>query len=106
MELTTKEIEYIIKLALKLKKKSEPLLKKKVLAMIFQKPSTRTRMSFEVAMLEMGGHAVNLTMNDLQLSRGETVEDTARTLSVYADVIGARVYDHNDIVKIYFKFLQ
>ena len=100
MELTTKEIEYIIKLALKLKKKSEPLLKKKVLAMIFQKPSTRTRMSFEVAMLEMGGHAVNLTMNDLQLSRGETVEDTARTLSVYADVIGARVYDHNDIVKI------
>lgn len=100
MELSTLEIEDIIKLALKLKSRQKPLLRNKVLAMFFQKPSTRTRMSFEVAMLELGGHAINLTMNDLQLSRGETIEDTARTLSVYADAIGARVYDHNDIMKL------
>ncbi len=100
MELTRKEVEDITKLALKLKKRPTPLLKNKVLAMIFQKPSTRTRMSFEVAMLELGGHAVNLSMNDLQLSRGETIEDTARTLSVYTDAIGARVNDHKDIVKL------
>ena len=100
MELASKEIELIIKLALKLKKRPKPLLKNKVLAMLFQKPSTRTRMSFEVAMLELGGHAVNLPMSDLQLARGETVEDTARTLSVYADAIGARVNDHRDIVRL------
>lgn len=100
MELKGKEIEQIIKLALKLKKRSKPVLKNKVFAMIFQKPSTRTRVSFEVAMLELGGHAVNLSMNDLQLSRGETIEDTARTLSVYADAIGARVNDHKDVVKL------
>lgn len=100
LELTNKEIDNIIKLALNLKKRPKPLLKNKVLAMIFQKPSTRTRMSFEVAMLELGGHAVNLAINDLQFSRGETVEDTARTLSVYADAIGVRVHDHKDIMKL------
>jgi ornithine carbamoyltransferase len=100
IELSRKEVEDIIKLALKLKKRPRPLLKNKVLAMIFQKPSTRTRMSFEVAMLELGGHAVNLSTNDLQLSRGETIEDTARSLSVYADAIGVRVNDHKDIVKL------
>jgi ornithine carbamoyltransferase len=65
--------------------------------MIFQKPSTRTRVSFEVGMFQMGGHALNLSSNDLQLSRGETIEDTARTLSRYVDVIMARVYDHQMI---------
>ncbi len=100
MELSNKEIEAIIKLAVRLKKRSKPVLKGKVLAMIFQKPSTRTRMSFEVAMHELGGHAVNLAMSDLQLSRGESIEDTARTLSVYADAIGARVYAHEDLVKL------
>lgn len=100
MELNSREVERIIKLALTLKKRSKPLLKNMVLAMIFQKPSTRTRMSFEVAMHELGGHAVNLTMSDIQLSRGETIEDTARTLSVYVDAIGARVHDHEDIVRL------
>lgn len=100
MELTAKDIEKILKLSLKLKKNPKPLLKKKVLAMIFQKPSTRTRVSFEVAMWQLGGHAVNLSMSELQLSRGETIEDTARTLSVYADVIAARVNDHSDIAKL------
>jgi ornithine carbamoyltransferase len=100
MELNNKEINDIIEFALKLKKRTKPLLKNKVFAMIFQKPSTRTRVSFEVAMYELGGHAVNLAMNELQLSRGETIEDTARTLSAYTDAIGARVYDHTDVVKL------
>ena len=100
MELNSKEIMSILNLASRLKKNSKPLLRGKVLAMIFQKPSTRTRMSFEAAMVQLGGHAVNLNMGELQLSRGETIEDTARTLSAYADAIAARVYEHNDIVKL------
>jgi ornithine carbamoyltransferase len=91
-------IDFAIKLKTELKKgKARPLAKNKTLAMIFQKPSTRTRVSFEVGMSQMGGHALNLSSNDLQLSRGETIEDTARTLSRYVDVIMARVYDHSMI---------
>jgi len=100
MELNCKEIANLLNLASKLKRKNQQLLKNKVLAMIFQKPSTRTRVSFETAMFELGGHAINLGMNEIQLSRGETVEDTAKTLSVYADAIGARVYSHNDIERL------
>jgi ornithine carbamoyltransferase len=97
MELNGKEITNVLNLASKLKKKNQQLLKNKILAMIFQKPSTRTRVSFETAMFELGGHAINLTTNEIQLSRGETIEDTARTLSVYADAIAARVYSHVDV---------
>jgi len=98
-ELSQKEILLIIKLAIKLKKqlkngKTSPVLKNKTLAMIFQKPSTRTRVSFETAMFQLGGHALHLSSNELQLSRGESIEDTAKTLSRYVDVIMARVYDH------------
>ena len=101
-ELSEKEIRGIIDFAIKLKMelkkgKTRPLLKNKTLAMIFQKPSTRTRVSFEIGMFQMGGHALNLSSSDLQLSRGETIEDTARTLSRYVDVIMARVYDHSMI---------
>src|SRR6187200_3746219 len=72
----------------------------KILGMIFQKPSTRTRISFETAMLQLGGNAINLSFNDLQLSRGESIEDTARTLSLYLDCLMARVNSHNDLEKL------
>ena len=98
-ELSPKEFVELIDFSIKLKKElkkgsSEPLLKNKTLSMIFQKPSTRTRVSFETGMFQLGGHAVNLSSSDTQLSRGESIEDTAKTLSGYTDCIMARVYDH------------
>lgn len=74
-----------------------PLLRGKTLAMIFQKPSTRTRVSFSVGMYQLGGQTLYLNWNDLQLRRGETIEDTARVLSRYVDAIMARVYAHKDL---------
>ena len=101
-ELNKKELERIIENAIKLKKDlkvgiCKPLLKNKTLAMIFQKPSTRTRVSFETGMFQLGGHALNLSSNELQLARGETIEDTSKTLSRYVDIIMARVYSHEEI---------
>lgn len=103
-ELSSKEfaalIDYSIVLKKELKKGNKPLLKNKTLAMIFQKPSTRTRVSFKTGMFQLGGHAINLSSQDMQLSRGETIEDTAKTLSRYVDCIMARVYDHNLLEKL------
>ena len=101
-ELESKEINNIIDLAIDLKKqqkkgKEKPLLQNKTLAMIFEKPSTRTRVSFETGMFQLGGHALILSPNDLQLSRGESISDTAKTLSRYVNVILARVYDHKSL---------
>ena len=98
-ELSPKEFLGLIDDSIKLKKElkkggNKPLLKNKTLTMIFQKPSTRTRVSFEIGMYQLGGHAVNLSSNDMQLSRGESIEDTAKTLSRYSNCIMARVYDH------------
>jgi ornithine carbamoyltransferase len=75
-------------------------LRGKTLAMIFQKPSTRTRVSFEAGMYQLGGHALNLGANDIQLRRGETVADTARVLSRFVDGIMARVFSHEDLVEM------
>jgi len=76
------------------------ILTGKKLGMIFEKPSTRTRVSFEVAMYELGGHAIYLSSNELQLRRGETIADTARVLSRYLDGIMARVFSHKDLVEL------
>lgn len=100
MEFDSKSIANLLKLASNLKKRTQPLLKGKVLAMIFQKPSTRTRVSFEVAMKELGGYTIVLNASEIQLSRGESIEDTARTLSCYVDIIGARVYAHSDVERL------
>jgi len=75
-------------------------LKGKTLAMIFQKPSTRTRVAFEVGMYQLGGYALYLSSNDMQLRRGETIADTARVLSRFVDGIMARVFDHQDVVDL------
>jgi len=102
-DFTSEELFTMIKLAEKMKldyysgKKVTSLLNGKTLGMIFQKPSTRTRISFEVAMTQLGGHAIYLNWNDLQLGRGETIADTAKVLSRYVDGIMARVFSHRDL---------
>jgi ornithine carbamoyltransferase len=75
-------------------------LQGKNLAMIFEKPSTRTRVSLEVACEELGGHGLYLSAAELQLGRGETIADTARVLSRYVHGITARVYSHNTVVQL------
>jgi len=72
----------------------------KKLAMIFEKNSTRTRVSFEVGMMELGGHALSFNGNELQLGRGETVADTARVLSRYVDAIMLRCHSHDKLVEL------
>ncbi|HKC93770.1 MAG TPA: ornithine carbamoyltransferase [Nitrospira sp.] len=93
------EVETLLTLAAELKEKqyrgiAHPLLEGKTLGLLFQKPSTRTRVSFEAGMNQLGGHALVLPMADIQLSRGESVADTARVLSRYLDGIVIRTYDH------------
>ena len=101
-EISDKEFSELIDHSIKLKEenktgKGKPLLENKTLAMLFEKPSTRTRVSFETGMLQLGGHTVNLSLNETQHSRGESVQDTAKTLSGYVDAIVARVYEHSFI---------
>lgn len=75
-------------------------LKGKTLGMIFNKHSTRTRISFEVGMFELGGHALFLTGDQLQLNRGETLKDSAQVLSRYLNGILIRTYDHNEVIAL------
>jgi ornithine carbamoyltransferase len=97
------EIEGLFDLAAGMKADPAPwseALKGQSLAMIFQKPSTRTRVSFEVGMFQLGGQALFLGANDIQLHRGETVGDTAQVLSRYAHGIMARVFAHQDVMDL------
>jgi ornithine carbamoyltransferase len=99
------EIEQILKTSGVLKRQllrgqEHPVLKGKTLAMIFEKPSTRTRVSFEVGMWQLGGYALYLSASDLQLGRGETIADTAQTLSRYVNGIMARVFSHQTILDL------
>lgn len=104
-ELTPEELLSLLNHSIQLKEdlkngKLEPILKGKTMAMVFQKPSTRTRVSFEAGMYCLGGHAINLSSNEMQLSRGESTGDTAKTLSRYVDCIMARVYEHEHITML------
>jgi len=104
-DLKNEEVDQILKTSALLKSQllrgeEHPLLKGKTLAMIFEKPSTRTRVSFEVGMWQLGGYALYLSAADLQLGRGETIADTAQTLSRYVNGIMARTFDHQTIVDL------
>ncbi len=80
--------------------KTSTMLKNKTLAMLFEKSSTRTRISFEVAMTELGGHGIFLNYRDVQLGRGESLADTARVMSRYVSAIMARVYKHETLIEL------
>ena len=104
-DFTPEEIRAVLDLAGELKAKQKrgephPYLQGKTLGMIFQKSSTRTRVSFEVAMYQLGGHALFLNAGDLQLGRGETIADTARVLSRYVDGIMIRTYAQSDVEEL------
>ena len=96
------DVSYIIDLASKIKAgeiEKKPL-EGKTLAMIFQKSSTRTRVSFDVGMYQLGGRAIFLSSNDLQMGRGEPISDTAKVLSRFVDGIMIRAVEHNDVVEL------
>ncbi|MNI36060.1 Ornithine carbamoyltransferase [compost metagenome] len=102
---TTEEIEYLIDLAIELKHKQKngeeyQPLKGKTVGLIFEKSSTRTRVSFEVGTYQLGGHALFLSKNDIQLGRGETIADTAGVMSRYLDGIMIRTFGHDKVVDL------
>lgn len=101
-DLTSLELEQLIARAIELKRMHKAgeiyqPLKNKVLAMIFEKSSTRTRVSFESAMLQFGGGSIFLSPNDTQLGRGEPIEDSARVISSMVDVVMIRTFEHNKV---------
>ena len=104
-DLTKEEIEGLLELALKFKKEnkegiSHHILKGKTLGMIFSKSSTRTRVSFEVGMTQLGGYPLFLSSNDIQLGRGETIYDTAKVLERFLDGIMIRTFAHSDVLEL------
>ena len=104
-DLTADELETVLDLAAEYKRKqrageAHPDLERRTLGMLFQKPSTRTRVSFETGMTQLGGHAVFLGEDDIHLGRCEPLRDTARALSRYVDVVMARVFKHGNAVEL------
>jgi ornithine carbamoyltransferase len=105
-DLTPDEVHELIDTASRLKRLHKrgdphPYLPGKTLGMLFQHPSTRTRVAFEAGMAQLGGQAIFLGVNDLQLKRGETLADTAQILSRYVDALVARVADHTDLTTLH-----
>lgn len=99
------EIQYLIDLAVEIKRKHKngeayQPLKGKTLGLIFEKSSTRTRVSFEVGMYQLGGHALFLSKNDIQLGRGEPISDMAQVMSRYLDGIMIRTFGHDNVVEL------
>lgn len=96
------DVSYIIDLAIKIKsgETEEKPLAGKTLAMIFQKSSTRTRVSFDVGMYQLGGRGIFLSSSDLQMGRGEPISDTARVLSRFVDGIMIRAIEHDDVIEL------
>jgi ornithine carbamoyltransferase len=104
-DVSSEELWDLLRLARSLKAEwqaggNEPILQGKVLGMIFQKPSLRTRVSFEVGMLHLGGSALYLSPNEIQLGQRESVADVARVLSRYVQGIMARVFSHRDVEQL------
>ena len=104
-DVSKEEIEKLIELSIKLKDEQKkgiahPILKGKTLGMIFSKSSTRTRVSFEVGMTQLGGYPLFLSANDIQLGRGETIYDTAKVLERYLDGIMIRTFSHDDVLEL------
>lgn len=104
-DLTAREIEQVLKNAIKLKKELKTgnknfALQNKTLVMIFEKPSLRTRLSFEIGMTQFGGHAVYLGPSDIGLGKRESVEDIAKVASSMGDIIMARTFSHNAILQL------
>src|ERR1043166_7367432 len=103
-QLSSREINDVLELAKKFKKgrgkaRQQQPLKRQIWALIFNKASTRTRVSFEVGIRELGGSSLYLSTNDIQMGRGETVADTARTLSRYVHGVVIRTYAQRDVVQ-------
>src|SRR3990172_11429604 len=104
-DLSSEEIWHILRTAIALKAETKagrlrPLLAGRTLGMIFQKPSLRTRASLEVAMLQLGGHALYLSPNEVRMGERESVADVARVLSRYVDIIAARTNYHHDVAML------
>lgn len=107
-KLSTKDLRKIVDLAHSLKKLGRKQLPDHLstldslttLAMIFEKPSTRTRLSFDMAMRQLGGQTTILNANDMQLGRGETISDTAKVLSRFVDIVMLRCNSHEDLVEL------
>lgn len=104
-EYSTEEIQFLLDSAIEIKRKQKngevyQPLKGKTIGLIFEKSSTRTRVSFEAGMFQLGGHALFLSKNDIQLGRGEPISDTAQVMSRYLDGLMIRTFGHDNVINL------